>query len=277
MRINLLCIAMLIVNTTIAAATEHPERQVTFMVDSGGLALPLLVYSAPLDSVAVHVSGLEATLELHSVVTVGRLFPDFSPEDTTAVAWSGESVRLTDFSQFWYAEVPQVDDVQALIDALEQIPGVAYVGRRVSSVVPTSLPNDPDFYWQWGLRNTGQVSGYVSGEDINWLPAWQISNGGPVKVGLYGQGVKNHTELLGRVYQPEGSNQSLHETRIACIIAAATNTTPPLGIAGINGQAQIYSRIADSRERKTEVCSRNDGAELMNKVRRYRRVSISSS
>ena len=120
MKTSLLCLALLVASVGSAVATEHPERQVTFMLDDGAVELPMMTFSAPLESIQVYVPDLDAALNENGVVMLGRVFPDFSREDTTAVAWSGESVRLTDFSQFWYTD-----------DAEQPLPsGVYFVAMR---------------------------------------------------------------------------------------------------------------------------------------------------
>jgi hypothetical protein len=40
----------------------------------------------------------------------------------------------------------------------------------------TTGSGDPDFSWQWGLKNTGILGG-SPGIDINVMPAWQITTG----------------------------------------------------------------------------------------------------
>ncbi len=68
-----------------------------------------------------------------------------------------------------------------------------------------SIPNDPQFSDQWGLRNTGQtVQGVVGnpGADIKAVPAWNISTGSrEFVVGIVDSGIDyNHPDLAPNVW-----------------------------------------------------------------------------
>jgi hypothetical protein len=239
-RYNFVVSVFVLVAAASVAQADHPERQVTFLLRNDAAVLPDMSVSAPLESIQVNLSPLQAALAQHNVVLMGKLFPDFNLEDTTAIAWSGETVRLTDYSRFWFAEVSDSVEVQPLFDALLPLAGVSLVAKRLPfGQAPLSIPNDPRFPEQYYLKHPNPA---ISHADINWLPAWEISTGGNTKVGVYGGSISlTHPELAGRVSEIGHRDHSDHETTIACIIAAATNSNPAAGMAGINGQARIYS------------------------------------
>ena len=72
-----------------------------------------------------------------------------------------------------------------------------------------TLPNDPNFGWQWGLNNTGQtVYGAVgkSDADIDATEAWStVSSGKEILIAVIDTGVDyNHPDLQGRIWMNPG-------------------------------------------------------------------------
>ncbi len=58
------------------------------------------------------------------------------------------------------------------------------------------VPNDALFSNQWHLRNTGQVSGSIPGEDVNVVGAWDLVRGAGVNIAITDTGVVvNHQDL----------------------------------------------------------------------------------
>ena len=111
-------------------------------------------------------------------------------------------------------------------------------------------PNDPLFFRQWYLKNTGQLG--TLGIDINVVKVWDDYNGFGVTVGVYDDGVETegpnaHPDLVANyssALEPLFLNGSVngqplnnlpeedsHGTAVAGIIAAGTNNG--LGVAGI--------------------------------------------
>ena len=130
--------------------------------------------------------------------------------------------------------------------------------------------NNPLFYLQWGLLNTGQHGG-IPGVDINVVPAWNITSGAGVRVAVLDDGIDlTHPDLKGNLlpgydatdgriggmnggaylgnpdycykFEPGYTGQPLcdignpHGTACAGIIAAKNND---IGIKGIAYSANI--------------------------------------
>ncbi|MFH1107873.1 MAG: S8 family serine peptidase [Planctomycetota bacterium] len=117
---------------------------------------------------------------------------------------------------------------------------------------PASIPNDPDFVYQWALLNTGQtVNDQIgtAGADIRALPAWDIYPGSSsIVVAIVDTGVDPHPEFADRLLEgyvaPSAGGDpystldtASHGTHVAGIIGAATGNG--VGIAGINDKAWL--------------------------------------
>jgi len=107
------------------------------------------------------------------------------------------------------------------------------------------IPNDPDFFRQWGLNNDGTGTGCTDDADIDAPQAWQIETGeiaDPVTVAVVDSGVNPHPEFAARLVpgintadpDPTATDDDCsipHGTHVAGIIAAGGNDG--LGMAGV--------------------------------------------
>jgi thermitase len=113
-------------------------------------------------------SGVSATERAH-----GR-----ADARTTAVATLGAT-------RFQLVHVESGQSVDDAIAALKADPNVR-VAERDGYSYPTSVPNDPLFPQEWGLRNLGVgvqgFTGAVAGDDIEALPGWDRAVGSPATV-----------------------------------------------------------------------------------------------
>ena len=114
--------------------------------------------------------------------------------------------------------------------------------------------NDPFFYVQWGLNNTGLYDG-IAGIDVKACRAWQISTGSNVIVGVLDSGVDtNHIDLIPNIHPlsfdsekktspqrfcPVGCYYSNHGTMVSGVIGAKRNNAT--GIAGIAPDCKLMS------------------------------------
>jgi subtilisin family serine protease len=90
-------------------------------------------------------------------------------------------------------------------------PAVRYVERNGIVHADDLVPNDPGFPQQWGLRNTGQLAGFVQGTpgaDVHATAAWGATTGStPVTVGVIDTGVDlAHPDLAGNIWINPGEN-----------------------------------------------------------------------
>ena len=129
------------------------------------------------------------------------------------------------------------------------------------------IPNDPDYFEQYGLNNDGQTGG-LSGADISIESAWEIQTGNNIVVAVIDSGVDyNHNELRDNIWfnsaEIAGNNidddrngyvddvrgwnfsgnnnnpmdDNDHGTHVAGVIGAKANNS--VGIAGINWNVKI--------------------------------------
>ncbi|MFA7361937.1 MAG: S8 family serine peptidase [Candidatus Kapaibacterium sp.] len=110
-------------------------------------------------------------------------------------------------------------------------------------------PNDPSFGNQWGLRNTGQVIGGItgtSGGDVNALNAWDVTTGSNLIVSVLDTGMPlSHPEFSGRLLQGydyvnndnDPTDDQGHGTNVASIMAAKGNNGSL--VAGVNWNCRI--------------------------------------
>jgi subtilisin family serine protease len=122
------------------------------------------------------------------------------------------------------------------------------IGSVADSEAPA--PNDPEFFVQWGMENTGQVVNGVTGtagSDIRARAAWHVSTGSPLTViAVLDSGVNHHDDLIGRVlpgWNVPNLNAvtddgcSSHGTHVSGILAATGDNG--MAVAGMAWQAKI--------------------------------------
>lgn len=152
-------------------------------------------------------------------------------------------------------------------------PDFCYINRKYS--------NDPYYSQQWGLKNTGQYSGYTAGSDIRIEQAWPFSKGLGVKIAVIDLGVQiNHPDLQQNIVS--GYDATLqgtggkpfdlndyhyaHGTNVAGIVGAVADNNE--GIAGVAPQAKIipingfkrYNYLADEDMARAIIWAYKNGA-----------------
>ncbi|WDV44826.1 S8 family serine peptidase [Clostridiaceae bacterium M8S5] len=164
------------------------------------------------------------------------------------------------------------EDVQTLIKELSKSEDVEYVQPNYKLTV-NSGPLDKLFSSQWSLQNSGQeIEGEIgrAGVDVNIMPAWEITKGKDIIIGVLDTGIDiYHEDLTENIYinQREikangidddnngyiddvtgwdfvngdnsvydGANYDMHGTAVAGIIAAKSNEK---GITGVAPKVKI--------------------------------------
>ncbi|MBI3451205.1 MAG: S8 family serine peptidase [Acidobacteria bacterium] len=108
--------------------------------------------------------------------------------------------------------------VEDAIGRMSRRPGVEYAEPNYY-VVPATIPNDPNFGNQWGLRNTGQAyePGVITGTpdaDIDADLAWNAGTGSSsVVVAVVDSGIDyNHPDLAANIWTNQGESGGGKET-----------------------------------------------------------------
>jgi subtilisin family serine protease/opacity protein-like surface antigen len=167
--------------------------------------------------------------------------------------------------------LPSGMPVDEAVREYRQHPDVLYAEPNYIRRSSATIPNDPSFGQQWGLRNTGQTINATppfmgrSGADIDAPAAWDITTGSPtIVIAVLDSGVDNtHPDLSANLtsgvnFTPEFScnqncdctqidppvppnnnpmDDSGHGTHVAGIIAARGNNG--IGVTGVLWNAMI--------------------------------------
>jgi hypothetical protein len=238
----------------LGSADQLSDRQVLVVFSPGTIAMADELDVGDVAQVVSLESGLGQVLTNYGIQVIARAFPDFNRADTLGVGYTGEPVRLTDWSNVFLLTAAQASDVEPLIADL-QSNGSAVIaepnGTGIGFSVPT-YPNDPLLTsgGQRGLWAPAQ-SGAPDG-DVNAPWAWGITTGDPganphVNVGVIDGGFTFHPDLGSRVLNTNGeSGRSNHAYHVAGIIGALTNNG--IGIAGVNWVCGLKSWIGGYKE-----------------------------
>ena len=90
-------------------------------------------------------------------------------------------------------EVPESHDLRDRLNSIEFVERWSAIQEHENT--PRFIPNDPSFFSQWHLLNTGQGSG-TAGEDANVTGAWNSATGSGVLISIVDDGVDHqHSDL----------------------------------------------------------------------------------
>jgi subtilisin family serine protease len=181
-----------------------------------------------------------------------------------------KAVNTAKSMRVWTLTFTDGTNIENALEAAKTFPAIQmaqfnhYVARR------STVPNDPNFIYQWGMDNTGQFGG-TPDADIDAPEAWDITTGGltvqgdTIVVAVIDGGFdlahedlnfrKNYGEIPGNsidddnngyvddyngwnAYTSTGTIVSdLHGTHVAGIVGAKGNNT--VGVAGVNWGVKI--------------------------------------
>ena len=186
---------------------------------------------------------LEALCGRWAVIRIRPWYP-FPFEDPALAAKYG-------FDRLFLVEVPRGTDTPMMAAAFRTL-GADIESAGLDAIGGIAgIPNDPEFWQQHGLYNTGQMGG-TNDADIDALEAWTIhtgETGTPVTVAIIDSGVTPHPEFADRMVpgintiSPETPDHTIdgcgfgHGTPVASVVAAQGDNG--LGMAGVTWGAQI--------------------------------------
>ncbi|MDX2177642.1 MAG: S8 family serine peptidase [Candidatus Sumerlaeia bacterium] len=212
--------------------------------------------------------GAETRMSLTNEIAV-RLAPG-----TNAAAFAAEYgltvKRAIEFSPDTYIfQTDGMDLVGSILVAnmmVEEDSRVEFATPEIAKQrTPRLVPNDPQFTSQWHLRNTGQVTGAVAGNDVNIVGAWDLATGAGVNIAIVDDGVQvSHPDLSanaktaididinGGDSDPSPGASDAHGNSCAGIAAAKGNNGVGVTGAGFNagivGVRVISAPATDSQE-----------------------------
>lgn len=154
-------------------------------------------------------------------------------------------------------EVPPGTDTPKMAAALRECAEDIETAGVTSIGGVSFMPDDPDFWKQYAMHNTGQTGGDWNA-DIDAPEAWDLHTGrlGTVTIAIIDTGVGPHGEFVGRMVPGINTNDfvnnpdltidgSGHGTHVAGIAAATGNNGA--GVAGVTWGAYIMPvRVTDA-------------------------------
>ena len=246
---------LLLTSTIVFAATGHadpatyvPNRMIV-QFNPGVVSLPAGETGASIAATTLIPEAVRSTLESVGATSIRMLTPTATSQNLIATDPEGRTIQL-DLRQLDLYVVDLADtNVMAATTTL-RADEANVVGADPDWVWHILLsPNDPLYFKQWWLQNTGQYGG-VPGADLRAETAWDSTTGSPIDVVVIDTGSDpSHPDLAGRVVngpnyvtagpplddEPEAS----HGTSISGMIAAQGNNG--IGVAGINWSARIIA------------------------------------
>lgn len=191
---------------------------------------------APAGGAAAATAALADTLGRFRASAIVPLFPGPHADPARAAALG--------LDRAFAIELPAGSDAPGLVAALAAHGGLVERSELDGIGGLAAVPNDPQFFLQYPLQNTGQVIQGVAGTpgaDIDMVAAWDIApSASGVTVAFLDSGLNEHVELAARTLpgwniplnsSNTSDNCSSHGTHVAGIAAATRGNAT--GIAGI--------------------------------------------
>ena len=152
----------------------------------------------------------------------------------------------------WIAEVAGAAEAFRVANDILATPGVRYAHPDLRFEHRFFSIDDALYPEQWHLNNTGQSSG-AAGLDSNVEPAWDITLGDGVIVGLLDQGVdpghpdyaQNVAGQFRNTFDPlRPAETGTHGTAMAGLISARDNT---IGVRGVAPRSRLFLASVEGR------------------------------
>lgn len=222
-------------------ASSFDHETITMFAENV-VEMPKGVLSAQVSQVTFNPDSLKVTLLSYGAETMTVAFPDFNPADTIIQSSRfpelfARQARLDRIYRIYLADPANRD---ALNQKLKDFPEVYFSDKNGTGEL-ASVPDDVEFYRQWGMHNTGQNQG-VPDADIDAPEAWDLTQGdASTVIAIMDNGVQGHIEYAGRLAgDGPGEYFDDHGTFVTGIAAAQGNNDE--GIAGVTWNSQIYSK-----------------------------------
>ncbi len=167
-------------------------------------------------------------------------FPNFLEADTLKLTASGKMIKIANMAKIFKIRVPSGIKRQQVIDSLKNVPEVLFADPN-GMAAPQVIPNDPYFSYQWPLQPGGGAGRIQAPE------AWDIYKGSANSIiGIIDWGIDGtHPDLSGKV-AGDPVIDIYHGTHVAGIAAAKTNNST--GVAGVDWNAQLYSKNIETSD-----------------------------
>lgn len=153
----------------ILSAQEVPERELIVWLRNG-----LLEVTEQKDGEwlgRINSAAINGVLTKYDVEAIVCPFPDFNPADTVRILPDGKTHSLVNLREVCHIRLSTSSARDSLYEELSSLYEVRLVEKPIPSILHATIPNDPLFSQQWGLRNTGQAGGQA-GFDIKAAEAW---------------------------------------------------------------------------------------------------------
>ncbi|MCJ7486670.1 MAG: S8 family serine peptidase [Candidatus Aminicenantes bacterium] len=128
-------------------------------------------------------------------------------EVVSAGLWAENKSEYRSFlgdPDLFHVKLPPILRTEKAIAELLANPNVEFAEKNYVSHIET-IPNDPEFSYQWGLHNTGQ-SGGTADADIDAPEAWEIFTGSSdITIAVIDTGIDyGHTDLQSNIWTNPG-------------------------------------------------------------------------
>ncbi|MDK2887627.1 MAG: thermitase [Thermoanaerobacter sp.] len=209
------------------------------------LVLGLMVLSTPVFAALTAARNSGKSLTTSRLVVKFKAGTEKNLKEKAHMRHGGRVVGEIPALDVQVVEVP----AEKVMEKVKEYQGEEMVEFAEPDFVATALeiPDDPCFYRQWDMHNTGQTGG-LPDADIDAPEAWDITSGRPsIKIAILDSGIdQDHEDLADKIISNVNftTSQSVddffgHGTHVAGIAAAAGNNNK--GIAGTAYNASLMN------------------------------------